>query len=124
MIAVAQSFRKERLSGAIQVLLSELLVNRVKDPRIGFVTITEVRLSADLETARVYYSVMGDDSSRGESHKGLISAKNFLRKTIGDELKMRNTPDFVFVYDDTLDRADNIDRALGDARRQDEEEMS
>ncbi len=118
---MAKSYRKERLNESIKELLGELILNRIKDPRVGFVTITGVSISRDFVNAKVYYSVMGGDAERAESKKGLVSAKNFLRKTIGRELKLRNTPDFYFVYDDGLDRALDIEKTLRELRDSDEE---
>ena len=99
--------------------LSELLLNQVKDPRVGLVTITAVRVSGDMAVAKVHYSVMGDEEARAETHKGLVSARAFMRKTIGRELKMRNAPELRFVYDDSLDRSMAIEEALRKAKRTD-----
>ena len=109
---MARSYRKERLNESIKELLGELILNRIKDPRVGLVTITGVEVSPDLATAKVYYSVMGDEDQRQESKDGLLSAKNFLRKVVSRELKLKNTPDFRFIYDDTLDRSFDIEDAI------------
>ncbi len=109
---MGKSYRKERLNESIKELLSELILERIKDPRVGFVTITSVNVSADLTSARVYFSVMGGEEQRDESKEGLVSAKNFLRKTVGRVLKLRNAPDFRFIYDDTLDRSMEIESAI------------
>ena len=109
---MAKSYRIERLNESIKELLSELIHRSVKDPRVGFVTINAVEVARDLETAKVYYTVMGEGEEREESRQGLLSAKSFLRKTIGRELKLRNAPDLRFIYDDTLDRSVKIDEAL------------
>lgn len=109
---MSKSFRKERLNETIKEILSELLLDEIKDPRVGFVTITGVEVTADLDVAKVHYSVMGDEGARADSRKGLESAKSFLRRTIGRELKVRNAPELRFVYDDSLDRAINIEEKL------------
>jgi ribosome-binding factor A len=109
---MAKSFRKERLNESIKELMSELILSRIKDPRVGFVTITGVEVAKDLVTAKVFYTVMGNNEERAQSKEGLLSAKNFMRKTIGRELKLRNTPDFRFVYDDSLDRSVRIEDAI------------
>lgn len=106
---MSKSYRKERLNESIKELLSELLMREVKDPRVGFVTVTAVQVTIDLEVAKVYYSVMGSDEDRDASKQGLESAKSFLRKTVGRELKLRNSPELRFIYDDTLDRAIDIE---------------
>ena len=109
---MAKSWRKERLNETLKELLSELLMGDIKDPRVGFVTITGVEVSADLETAKVHYSVMGDEGAREASRKGLESARNYLRRTVGRELKLKNAPELRFVYDHSLDRALDIEDKL------------
>jgi ribosome-binding factor A len=103
-------------------ILSELLLGQIKDPRVGMVTITSVRVSSDLSTAKVFYSVMGDENDRGETERGLKSARNFMRKVLADELKLRSAPELRFVYDDSLDRSFAIDEALKKSHEQDKAE--
>ena len=117
---MAKSYRIERLNESIKALLSELIGKSIKDPRVGFVTITSVEVARDLETAKVYYTVLGEEEDRVESKQGLVSARNFLRKSVGRELKLRNAPDLRFVYDNSLDRAIEIEDAI--RRIHDEEE--
>ena len=119
-----KSYRKERLNERLKELLGELILRRIKDPRIGLVTITSASVAPDLTTAKVYFSVMGDESARAETRKGLESAKGFLRKTIGRELKLRQVPDLRFVYDDSLDRAMRIERAIKEIHEGEERENS
>ncbi len=107
-----KSYRKERLNERLKELIGELILRRIKDPRIGLVTITSASVAPDLTMAKVYFSVMGDENARAETKKGLESAKGFLRRTIGRELKLRQVPDLRFVYDDSLDRAMRIERAI------------
>ncbi|MCK5406783.1 MAG: 30S ribosome-binding factor RbfA [Candidatus Krumholzibacteria bacterium] len=121
---MARSYRKERLNESIKELLGELILSRVKDPRVGLVTITGVEVARDLETAKVFFTVMGGESEREESKEGLESAKNYLRKTVGRELKMRNTPDLRFIYDDSLDRSMRIEDTLKQIKKDDEESVS
>lgn len=108
------SHRKERVNETIKEILSELLLDQIKDPRVGLVTITTVRVSSDFSSAKVYFTVMGDEGRRADTERGLRSAKNFMRKTVAEELKLRNSPDLRFVYDDSLDRAMRIEKALRD----------
>jgi ribosome-binding factor A len=117
---MARSYRKERLNESIKELLGELLLSRIKDPRVGLVTITGVEVARDLVSAKVFFTVMGGETERAESEQGLESAKNFLRKAVGRELKLRNAPDFRFVYDDSLDRSMQIEDALKQIREDDE----
>jgi ribosome-binding factor A len=114
---VARSYRKEKLNERIKELIGELLLSRVKDPRVGLVTITSVTVAPDLATAKVYFTVMGDEAVRAETKKGLVSASSYLRKTVANELKLRQTPELRFVYDDALDRAMRIDETIEELRR-------
>jgi len=114
---MAKSYRKERMNETIKEALSELLFNHVKDPRVGFVTITAVEVSRDYESAKVYYTVMGDDEEKEESRQGLISAGSYLRKTIAGQLKLRNAPELRFVYDDTLDRSIRVEETIRDMKK-------
>ena len=107
-----RSFRKERLNERLKELLGELVLKQIKDPRDGLVTFTSTRVAPDLTVAKVYFTVMGDEATRAETKKGLESAKSFLRKSIGRELKLRQVPDLRFIYDDTLDRSLRIEDAL------------
>ena len=116
---MAKSFRKERMNETIKELLSELLIKKVKDPRVGFVTITAVNVAADYESANVYYSVLGEEDDKASSKAGLDSAKSFLRKTIGRALKLKNVPELRFVYDDTLDRSLAIEERLKEIHEDD-----
>ena len=109
---MAKSFRLQRLNENIKELLSVLILKEIKDPRIGFVTITSVKVTSDLMTAKVYFSVMGSDEDRQDSLKGLISARSFMRRVVGDQLKLHHVPNFHFVYDDSLDKAMKIEEVL------------
>lgn len=100
------------MNESFKELLSELILTQVKDPRIGLVTITSVRIAADMETAKVFYSVMGGEKEREDSRRGLESAKSFLSKTVSRELRMRLVPEIRFVYDDALDRSIGIEETL------------
>ncbi len=114
---MAGSYRLERLNESIKELLSEMLMSRIKDPRIGFVTITSVEVASDLLSAKVYFSVMGDKEKRLQTESGLKSAKNYMRKTITKELKIRYAPELRFIYDDSLDKAMGIEEALKEIRK-------
>jgi len=106
------SYRIERINETIKEILSELLLRAIKDPRVGMVTITAVRVSSDLSSAKIHYSVMGDEVERAETEKGLRSAKNFMRTAVANQLKLRSAPELIFVYDDSLDKSFAIEEAL------------
>lgn len=119
-----RSYRKERLNERLKELIGELILSRIKDPRIGLVTITSASVAPDLTTAKVYFSVMGDENAREETKKGLKSAKSFIRRTVGRELKLRQVPDLRFVYDDSLDRAMRIEQKIEEIHEREKRENS
>ncbi len=104
--------RAEKVAEAIHEIISALLIKGVKDPRIGFTTITGVKLSDDLHLATVFFSVVGDETEKKSAEKGLNSAKGYLRKEVGRNLRMRYVPDLVFRYDASLDYGQHIDELL------------
>lgn len=121
---MAKSYRNERINETIKEILCELLLGRIKDPRVGMVTITSVRVTSDFSLARVYYSVMGDEERRAQTELGLNSARSFMRNTIGKELKLRSAPELRFIYDDSLDKSFAIEEALKKTRKNNNEETS
>jgi ribosome-binding factor A len=104
--------RMRRVDEAMREVLSGAITSELKDPRVGFVTVTSVDTASDLRHARVYVSVLGTDSVRRRSLDGLRSAHGFLQRRVADELHLKHTPTLDFVYDDTLDRAQRIDSLL------------
>jgi len=108
--------RIARLNEQIRRELTSLLQLEVRDPRIGMVTITDVEVSPDLYHAKVWYSVMGDDAARKNAAEGLRAAAGFLRGEIGRRMHIRRAPELHFTYDDTLQRAQHIERLLQEAR--------
>jgi ribosome-binding factor A len=108
------SGRMRRVDEAIRQVLGEAMAAEVKDPRIGFVTVTDVRTSADLRHARVYVSVLGDAAQRRASLDGLQSAHGFLQARLAGELRLKRTPTLEFTYDDTTDRAMRVDALINE----------
>lgn len=104
--------RKDRVADAIKEEVSELLRRGLKDPRIGFVTITDVEVSPDLRHAKVFYSVVGEEADRAATQKGLDSATGFVQSHVGRRLRLRNTPVVEFRYDPSLERGARIERLL------------
>ena len=105
-------FRRQRLGDQLQVELAVLIQRDVRDPRVGFVTVTEVRMSSDLRHARVYVSIFGDDEQKEESLAALDRARGFLKVQIGKRLRLRHVPELRFTVDDTLDHAERIESLL------------
>jgi ribosome-binding factor A len=111
------SDRLRRVNEAVRQVLSDAVTNDLKDPRVGFVTVTGVRTSPDLRHARVFVSVLGGDDVRAASLDGLRSAHGFLQRRVASELRLKHTPTLTFEYDDTTERAmrvtELIDRETG-----------
>ena len=104
--------RPERVAQMVQQLLGEIFARGMRDPRIGLVTITGVKMSPDLREARVYWAVHGDAEQRQHTAKGLDNARGFLRREIAADLKLRVTPDLHFSYDEAIDRGERIEQLI------------
>ena len=106
------SRRSERIAEAIKREAGLLVGHELRDPRIGFVTIIKVNLTADLRSAVIYYSVLGDGKIKNLTRKGLNNALRFIRKEIGRRLDLRYAPEIRFKMDDTLDYTQHIEDVL------------
>lgn len=112
------SGRMRRVDEAIRQVIGDAISSDLKDPRVGFVTVTDVRTSADLRHTRVYVSVLGDggaaapEEQREASLDGLRSAHGFLQSKLASELRLKRTPTLEFSYDDTTDRAMRVEELL------------
>ena len=101
-----------RINETIREILGEAISTELKDPRIGFVTVTDVDTSADLRTARVYVSLIGPHEERADTLAGLQSAHGFLQSKIASAIRMKRTPTLTFHYDESVDRGVRISRLL------------
>ena len=110
------SHRPGRVAEAIRQTVAAFLTKNVRDPRVGFVTVTGVLVSPDLAHARVRVSVMGNEEEKGKSLEGLTSAARFLRGELARELTLRVTPELTFELDRGLEHAQRIDRVLRDLK--------
>lgn len=110
--------RTDRLGDQIRQELTELLARHVKDPGIGFLTLTHVRLTADLQLARVYYTALGDDAARKATARALERARPFLRRQLAGRLRLRRVPELEFRYDESIERQDRIERILQELREE------
>ncbi|HXV85448.1 MAG TPA: 30S ribosome-binding factor RbfA [Gemmatimonadales bacterium] len=106
--------RPERLSALIQSAVASALTAEVKDPRVGFVTVTHVRVAPDASFATVYVSVLGEEPVKAAAMEGLHSARGFLRSHLARVLPLRTAPELRFVLDRTLEEAARIERLLAD----------
>ena len=109
--------RMRRVDEAMREVLSDAITSEIKDPRVGFVTVTAVETSADLRHARVYVSVLGEGAVRRRSMEGLESAHGFLQRRVAGELRLKNTPTLDFLYDDSADRGMRIAQLLDEESR-------
>jgi ribosome-binding factor A len=107
-----RSERLRRVDEAMREVLSDAVTKEIKDPRVGFVTVTAVDTASDLRHAKVYISVLGDEGVRQRSLDGLRSAHGFLQRRVADELRIKHTPTLEFLYDDSLDRGMRIEALL------------
>ena len=106
--------RMRRVDEAIREVLSDAVFSDLKDPRIGFITVTDVKTSPDLRRSRVFVTVLGTQEEREASLAGLQSAHGILQRRVGAELRMKRTPTLEFVYDDTTDRVMRMEELLDD----------
>jgi ribosome-binding factor A len=114
--------RMRRVNEAVREVLSSQLAEGLKDPRIGFVTVTGVDTSPDLRAARVYVSVLGSEAEREAALEGLRSSRGFLQARIGNELRMKRTPALSFHYDETVERADRMTRLIDEVAPAEDDE--
>ena len=112
--------RTQQLADRIKVIVANLLERRVKDPRLGFVTVTDVRLTGDNQHASVFYTVMGDQRAIDDTVAALRSATGHLRSEVGKQLGLRHTPSLEFFLDAVPESARQIDDLLAKARESDE----
>lgn len=104
--------RMRRVDEAMRAVLSDAIATEIKDPRVGFVTVTGVKTSPDLRHARVYVSVLGDEPTRQASLEGLRSAHGFLQRRLAAELTLKHTPALTFEYDESVQRGMRITELL------------
>jgi ribosome-binding factor A len=112
------SARMRRVNKAVQEVVSAHIAEDLKDPRIGFVTVTGVETSVDLRSARVFVSVLGETAERDAALEGLDSASGYLQRRVGEELRMKRTPTLAFVHDDSIDTGMRISQLIQDASPQ------
>ena len=113
---MAQGSRPKRVADVIRAELSELLTRRVKDPGVGFLTITRVEVTPDLQQARVFYTTLGDAAQRKASDRALARAAPFLRLQMGHHLSLKRTPAITFQFDKSIAHQDRIERLLDELR--------
>ncbi|MEY4989433.1 MAG: hypothetical protein RI933_1066 [Actinomycetota bacterium] len=118
---MADAARARKLAERIKVLVATALEKAVKDPDLGFVTITEVKVTADLQHATIYYTVFGDESERKRSSEIIEKNKGLIRREVGHGLSIRLTPTIEFVVDEVPEVASQLNELLAEAKARDEE---
>lgn len=116
----SSSPRVRKIADRIQVIVAEMLERRIKDPRLGFVTVTDVRVTGDTQQATIFYTVLGEDTDLANTAVALESAKGLLRSEVGKQLGLRHVPTLAFVPDALPENARHLDEVLARARAQDE----
>ena len=113
---MSQGSRPDRVGDQIRSEIASLLARDVHDPGIGFVTITRVQVTPDLQQARVYYTALGDDKARRSTARALDRAEPFLRRQIGSRLRLKRVPELEFLYDESIAGQDRIEQILNEIR--------
>jgi ribosome-binding factor A len=113
--------RSEKVGDLIREEISQILLRELKDPRIGFVSITKVDLSDDLRVAKVYYSVFGGAQEKEESFQGLESAKGYIKRELGRRVRLKYMPEISFIFDDSFEYGEHIEELLRGVKNADKE---
>ncbi|TQL04520.1 30S ribosome-binding factor RbfA [Cellulomonas sp. SLBN-39] len=116
---MADTARARKLAERVQQVVARMIDTRVKDPRLGFVTVTDVRVTGDLQHADIYYTVLGDEEARAGSAAALESAKGLIRSEVGKQTGIRLTPTLAFHLDAVPETAAHLEAALSEAARRD-----
>lgn len=111
------SHRPEKVEQFIKEELSRILQREVRDPRVGFVSVTGVEVSMDLRHARIFVSVLGDAEAKSATMAGLQSAAGYIRRALGARLQMRHTPDITFKLDESIERGSRVMKLLGEVAK-------
>lgn len=108
------NIRENRVAEQMKKELGEILSQKIKDPRVGFVTVTDVEVTGDLQNATIFYTVLGDEKKKEDTLKGLEKAKGFIRSEIGQRIRLRKTPEIEFKFDEAFEYGNRIDSILRD----------
>lgn len=112
------SFRTERVRELIKQEISKIIQKDIKDPRIGFVTVTDTEISSDLRYARTFISVYGNEKQKKSTMIGLERAVGYIRKEIGKRIRLKFTPEIKFEIDETIEKADKLSRLFSEIEKQ------
>jgi ribosome-binding factor A len=118
---MAQGSRPDRVAEQIRQELSQILGQQMHDPGIGFLTLTHVKVTPDLQLARVHYTVIGDEAQKRETEKALTRTIPALRRELGRRIRLRRVPEILFYYDTAIEKQDRIEQILIDLKKEREE---
>ena len=119
-----KSYRQDRLADSLKQRISDIISFKIKDPRIGFITVTHVKLSSDCRHVRIYVSVYGSGAEAKSTLEGLESAKGFIRSTVGSGIRLRYVPEIEFVLDETMQHSMRIGELLKEIKEERNNEKS
>ncbi|WP_100487724.1 30S ribosome-binding factor RbfA [Sporolactobacillus pectinivorans] len=114
------NLRVHRVAEQMKKEMGDIIAHRLKDPRVGFVTVTGVDVTGDLQDATVYVSVLGDEEKKAATLEGLEKAKGFIRSEIGKRIRLRKTPEIQFKFDQSIEYGSHIDRLINDLHHRDQ----
>ncbi len=118
------SLRANRVGEQMKKELGDIIGKKIKDPRIGFVTVTGVEVTGDLQQAKVFISVLGGEEQRENTLKGLAKAKGFIRSEIGQRIRLRKTPEIIFEFDKSIDYGNRIDTLLHEIHKEEKQNQN
>lgn len=113
--------RVSRVGEQIKKELSQIIQREIKDPRVGFVTVTSVEMSGDLQIAKVFISVFGNTEDKEQTLSGLEKAKGYIRTEMGRRIQLRHVPEIIFQIDESLERSEHISRLLDEVKQEKEQ---
>jgi ribosome-binding factor A len=119
---MGQGSRPERVADQVRAEVSSMIARDLQDPGIGFITITRVQVSPDLQHARVYYTTLGDPAARKKTAQALDRARVFMRRQIGQRLRLRRAPELEFVFDESIAHQDRVEQLLQELRSKEQSE--
>ncbi len=108
--------RVHRVAEQIKKEVSQLIQNEIKDPRIGFITVTDVEVTGDLQQATIFISILGNETQKQESLAGLTKAEGFIRRELGKRIRLRHTPELSFSFDNSIEYGSKIEKLLSDIK--------
>ncbi|MFD2616847.1 30S ribosome-binding factor RbfA [Terrilactibacillus laevilacticus] len=114
------NLRSHRIGEQMKKELSDIIQNKIKDPRVGFVTVTGVEVTGDLQQSTVYISVLGSNEDKENTITGLSKAKGFIRSEVGKRIRLRKTPDIIFKFDESIEYGNHINQLLHELNHNDE----